>query len=127
VTGGDGEAEVEGFFGLELFFAESGEGQGRGEWGLNFGLREFGLDFDGSEAVELEVLELFEGFGGTALVEGAEFDDALHLEKGVVGIGVVEPAILGFDFDALGAEGLEARVGVLFEEEFFGGAVGESF
>jgi hypothetical protein len=34
-------------------------------------------------------------------------------------------AVLRVGFDALGAEGLEAGVSVLFEEEFFGGAVGE--
>ena len=38
---------------------------------------------------------------------------------------MVEPAVLGFGFDALGTEGLEAGVGVLFEEELFGGTAGE--
>ena len=126
-TGGDGEAEVEGFFFGHLFGAEFGEGEGGGDFGGDFGDLEFGVEFDGGEAVELEVLKLLEGFGGAALEEGPEFDGAFHLKEVLLGIGIVEPAVLGLDFDALGAEGLEARVGVLFEEDFFGGAGGEEF
>ncbi|MCX6612538.1 MAG: hypothetical protein NTW74_17010 [Acidobacteria bacterium] len=42
-------------------------------------------------------------------------------------VGVFEPTVLGFGFDSLGAEGLEAGVGVLLEGEFFGGALGTGF
>ena len=123
-AGGDGEADVEGVFFGHLFGAEFAEGEGAGNRDRDFGVFEFGLDFDAGEAVELEVLELFEGFGGATFEEGTEFDGAFHLEEALLGVGVGEPAVLGFGFEALGAEGLEAGVGVLFEEEFFGGAVG---
>ena len=77
--------------------------------------------------MELEFLELFEGFGGAAFEEGTEFDGALHLDEALLVVGVFEPTVLRFGFDALGAEGLEARVGVLFKGEFFGGALGAGF
>lgn len=77
--------------------------------------------------MELEFLELFEGFGGAALEKGTEFDGAFHLDEEVLVVGFGEPAVLGFGFDALGTECLEAGIGVLLEEELFGGAGGESF
>ncbi len=95
--------------------------------GGDFGIFEFGEDFDAGETVELEVLQLFEGFGGAALEEGTEFDGSFHLGEALLVVGIFEPAVLGFGFEALGAEGLEARVGVLIEEELFGGAAGEGF
>ena len=70
---------------------------------------------------------MIEGFGGAAFKEGPEFDGSLHLDEALLVVGVFEPAVLGLGFDALGAEGLEAGIGVLFENEFFGGASGEGF
>ena len=77
--------------------------------------------------MEQELLELFEGFGGTAFEEGSEFDGAFHLEESLLGIWIFEPAVLRFAFDGLGAEALEARVSVLLEDQIFGGAGGETF
>ena len=76
--------------------------------------------------MELELLELSEGFGGAAFEHCAEFDDSFHLDEELLGIGIIEPAVLCFAFEGLGAEGLEAGVGVLLEEEVFGGAGGEA-
>ena len=70
---------------------------------------------------------MLEGFGCATLEEGAEFDGSFHLGEALLVVGVFEPAVLSFGFKALGAEGLEAGIGVLFEDEFFGGASGEGF
>ena len=118
------EADVERVFLGHLFGAKFAGVEGAGDRDGNFSVFEFGLDFDAGEAVELEILELFQGFGGATLEQGTEFDDAFHLEEALLGIRVGEPAVLGFGFQTLGAEGLEAGVGVSFEE-FFGGAVEE--
>ncbi len=95
--------------------------------GGDFGIFEFGEDFDAGEAVELEFLQLFEGFGGAALEEGTEFDGSFHLGEALLVVGVFEPAVLRIYFEALGTMGLEAGVGVLIEEEFFGDSSGEGF
>ena len=72
-------------------------------------------------------MELFKGFGGTACEKGSELYGALHLQEGLLGIWIFEPAVLGFAFDGLRAEAPEARVSVLFEDQIFGGAGGEAF
>ena len=127
MAGSDGESNHEGFFFAELLFADVGEGDGGGDGGKYFGTGEFGLDFDARQSVELELLELSEGFGGTAFEEGTEFDGAFHLEEELLGVWVVEPAVLRFAFEGLGAEALEARVSVLFKDQIFGGAGGQTF
>ena len=126
-TGGDGEAEDEWLFFGELIFADVGEGDGGGDRSEDLGIGEFGVDFDAGQSVELELLELFEGFGGAAFKEGTEFDGAFHLQEGWLRIWIFEPAVLRFAFDGLGAEALEARVSVLLEDQIFGGAGGETF
>ena len=73
------------------------------------------------------MLELFKGFCGTAFEEGSEFNGAFHLQEELLGVWVVEPAVLRFAFEGLGAEALEARVSVLFEDQIFGGARGQAF
>lgn len=125
--GGDGKADEEGVFAGELLGADGGEREGSRDrdWGRHG--RKFGLALDGGEAMELEILELFEGFGGAALVLRGEFGGAFHLEEELLVGGFGEPAVLGVDFEALGAEGLEAGEGVLLEGDFFGDAVGEGF
>ena len=72
-------------------------------------------------------MELFEGFGGAAFEEGTEFDGAFHLEEGLLGVWVFEPAVLGNALEGLGTEALETRVSVLFEDQIFGGAGGNAF
>ncbi len=126
-TGGDGEAEDEWFFFGELGFSDVGEGDRDGDRGEDLCVGELGVDFDSGQTMELELLELSEGFGCAAFEACAEFDDAFHLEEVLLGVGVFEPAVLRFAFEGLGAEGLEAGVSVLLEEEFFGCAGGEAF
>lgn len=108
-------------------FAEFGAGQGRGDVFVEVDVFEFGVHFNGGEAVELELGELLEGLGGAALVEGALLDEVFHLLEEVLVFGVLLPAVLGFRFEALRAEGLEGCEGLLLEDEFFGGAVGGRF
>ena len=124
--GSYGESEDERLFFGELGFAKISEGDGGRDGREDLCVGEFGVDFDAGETVELELLELFEGFGGAAFEHCAEFDDAFHLKEELLGIGIFEPAVLGFAFEGLGAEALEAGVGVLLEEKVFGGAGGET-
>ena len=108
-AGGKGEADVEGFLLGHLAGSDFGEGDcGRERNGVG-GLLEFGANFDGGEAVELEFLELFEGFGGAALEEGSEFDGAFHLDEELLVVGLGEPAVLCLGFEGLGAGVLRAR------------------
>ena len=70
------------------------------------------MDTRGCDAVGLESAEFVEDFAGAPFEESREFDEAFHLVEEVGALGVVEPAVLGLDFESLRALSLECGEGV---------------
>ena len=84
----------------------------------------FGVDFIGGEAVFLELTQIVEGLGGTALLAGGHSEGAFHLREGVGVGGIGEPAVLGKFLEAASAGALKGSPSVALEGFFFEVGVG---
>ena len=87
---------------------------------------DFALYFEGGETIALELAEFVEGSVGAAFLQSSEFDEAFHLREPCWVIGIIDPTVLGLEFEGLGASDLEGREGVAAESFFFELAFGET-
>ncbi len=111
---------------VEVLRAEIGDGENFGEDHFFAVGVDFTLDFEGGEAIPLELAEFVERSVGAAFLQCSEFDEAFHLRKPGGMIGVVYPTVLRLEFEGLGAIDLECSESIAAESFFFEVAFGEA-